>query len=163
MFLLATTISGATLELAHQRHDLPNDAQTGTLTLAARLGQSHIDELYSYALWLDRVAIGVIVSAVIIGPPPLVFKGHSLGLLAGLPLLFIYLAALWDTIVRVRSGIRVDPHYGERTTTDRILHDILPNLFVPVFLLARLAWDSPIFLLALVWFLAWRLWLSHSR
>src|SRR5207249_3775093 len=97
MFILATTASGVTLELAHQRHDLPDDAQTGTLTLAARLGQSQVDKLYSCTLWLDRAAIGAIVSAVIIGPPPLIFKDHFFGLLAGLPLLFVYLAALWDT------------------------------------------------------------------
>jgi len=161
IFILAMTLSGAVLELAHQRHDLRNDAQTGTLTLAVRMGQPKIDTVYSWALWLDRAAVGVVVAAVVLGSPPLVFKGHSTGLLTGLPLLFIYLAALWGTIARLRTGPLIDPYYGRRPIAERVLHDTLPNLFVPVFLLARLTWDSPIFVLGLVWFLVWRLWLPR--
>jgi|SRR5262245_22895381 len=160
MFLLATTISGATLELAHQRHDLPNDAATQTSTLAVNLGQRKIDRIFPWALWADRIAVGVVLVVVVLRSQGLELKVNGPAMLAG-SLIFIYFAALLNLSVRLAKGHEIDPYYGQRTMTNRILHDIMPNLLIPAFLLTQLALQSPIWLAALLVFLLWRLLLPR--
>jgi 4-hydroxybenzoate polyprenyltransferase len=159
MFILATTISGVTLELAHQRHDLPNDAATRTSTLAVNLGQRKIDRLYTRALWVDRLAVGAVLAIVVLRPQALELKVFS-NVPAGL-LLFIYVAALVNLTLRFFKGDKLDPYYGQKTVAGRIVHDILPNLLIPAYLLTQLALQSPIWLAALLVFLIWRLLLPR--
>jgi 4-hydroxybenzoate polyprenyltransferase len=160
MFLLATTVSGATLELAHQRHDLPNDANTKTGTLAVNLGQRKIDKIYLWALWADRIAVGIVLFMVIFRSQDFELKVNGPAVLAA-SLIFIYVAALLNMSGRLIKGDEVDPYYGQRTTSDRILHDIMPNFLIPAFLLTQLTLQSPIWSTALLVFLFWRLLLPR--
>lgn len=154
VFLLAATISGATLELAHQRHDRPNDAATGTSTFAVELGRAKVDSLYRRALWADRIAVGVMLVFVVV-------KSHTELKVSGAAALsaaviIVYVAALVNLSVRVAKGREIDPYYGRRTMTNRILHDMTPNLLIPALLLTQLALQAPIWSVALVVFLVWR-------
>jgi 4-hydroxybenzoate polyprenyltransferase len=160
VFLLATTVSGATLELAHQRHDLPNDAATRTSTLAVNLGERKVDKLYRWALWADRIAVGVVLVVVVLRSQALELKVNGPAVLSA-AVIFIYIAALLNVSVRLARGCEIDPYYGQRTMTNRILHDITPNLLIPALLLTQLAIQSPIWSIALVVFLIWRLLLPR--
>src|ERR1043166_2725856 len=160
IFIAATMLSGITLELAHQRHDRPNDATTETSTLAVNLGQRKIDKLYTWALWADRVAVGVVLAVVVLRPEVLELKVSATTLLAG-SLIFIYVIALSSLSLRLMNGYAIDPYYGQRTITDRIVHDILPNLLIPGYLLTQLTLQSPIWLGALLFFLIWRVLLPR--
>jgi len=160
MFLLATTISGGTLELAHQRHDLPNDAITQTPTLAVNLGQKKIDRIYPWALWADRIAVGVVLIVVVLQSQSFELNVNGPAVLAG-SLIFIYIAALLNLSVHLAKGHEIDPYYGPKTMSNRILHDMMPNLLIPAFLLAQLALQSPIWSTALLVFLIWRLLLPR--
>jgi 4-hydroxybenzoate polyprenyltransferase len=155
LFVFATTASGAALELAHQRHDLPNDAATGTSTFAVGRGRLAMDRLYNSALWLDRSAVGVVLAVVVLRPPAIDLKAiPSLAIAATLVL--IYFTVLWRACLRP-AATPIDPYYGQRTLAHRILHDTLPNLLIPAFLLLHLAIDSPIWWAACLFFLIWRL------
>jgi 4-hydroxybenzoate polyprenyltransferase len=160
VFLLATTVSGVTLELAHQRHDLPNDAATRTSTLAVNLGERKIDRLYRWALWADRIAVGVVLAVVVLRSQALELKVTGFAVLSA-AVIFIYIAALLNVSVRLARGYEIDPYYGQRTMTNRILHDMTPNLLIPALLLTQLAVQSPIWSIALVVFLIWRLLLPR--
>ena len=61
IFVIAHTISGATLEIAHQRHDRLNDTATGTDTFGARTSTAKLDRLYTSALFSDKISLGIML------------------------------------------------------------------------------------------------------
>jgi hypothetical protein len=148
------------LELAHQRHDLPNDAATQTSTLVVNLGELKADRLYNLALWLDRIAVGAVLAVVALRP-------HNIGLPtyayigAAALLLFIYAAALVNLSLAFFKGDKLDPYYGQKTIAGRIMHEILPNLLIPAYLLTQLTLQSSVWSAALIVFLIWRLLLPR--
>jgi 4-hydroxybenzoate polyprenyltransferase len=162
---LVFTLSGVALEIAHQRHDRERDAHTSTPTFAVRSGPRAIEAIYACALWADRAAIGAVVAMAalaLVGDARQARSGAAHAAFAAAALLVaVYAIALLRVTQRVLTRAAADPYYGPRTASDRVLHDMLPHLFVPTALLAWLTWKSPPFGAALAALLTWRLCLAR--
>jgi 1,4-dihydroxy-2-naphthoate octaprenyltransferase len=157
---LSSTICSATLELAHQRYDCEKDRGTDTCTWAVRLDLNRLERFYHAALWMDRLAVGLVISALAImayTAPATVVGLVSVAVISGL-----YLASILAIVLRKNSKL-VDPYYGKRTLADRLVHDLIPNLLVPAYLLLSLAFVSPLWMSMLVLFIGWRVLLPRLR
>ena len=164
IFAVAVTVSGATLEVAHQRWDRARDMSTRTGTLAARLSISDLDRILALALILDRVAIGAVLIVMRIEIPPM--RIWSWALPPALPLLGIYAvlfpAVIYEGYQASRNGQRLDPYYASHHSAAKLLHATLPNLIMPIYLMILAAIYQPINGLLLSAFLYWRLVLGQA-
>jgi 4-hydroxybenzoate polyprenyltransferase len=157
VFALAATVSGATLEVGHQRHDRQRDRQTKTTTLGAVIDDDRLDRLYGVMIRLDKAALGLIVLTVAFSLPRATgfLDGRTMG---GL-ILLVYLGFLAASLVeaaRCRARI-ADPYYGPAHSAGALLHQTFPNLVLPAALLLLLAVHRPLCLVLLGGFLYWRL------
>jgi 4-hydroxybenzoate polyprenyltransferase len=164
VFATAITISGATLEIAHQRWDRTRDMTTETHTLGSRLSASRLDRLYTVAILLDRTALGAILIAMALKLAPVPVRSWSLS--PALPLLGVYVmlfaAALYEMILAARNGMLLDPYYSSQRTAAKLLHETMPNLVMPAYLMLVATCYQPINALPLLAFLAWRLVLGQA-
>ena len=165
LFAVANSISGATLEIAHQRYDRARDLSTQTRTFGTRLSSAKLERLYSAALFLDKMALGAVLLAISFGIAQLSPAASWIGL--GLPLLTIYLI-LWliAYFEIIRSSIRgklLDPYYSSKRSANKLLHETMPNLVVPGYLLLLLTVFQPINGILLLAFLYWRLTLGKAE
>jgi hypothetical protein len=101
-----------------------------------------------------------VLAVVVLRPQAIELRTYVSTVLPGL-LLFIYVAALVNLSLRFFKGDELDPYYGQKTIAGRIVHDILPNLLIPAYLLTQLTLQSPIWSAALLIFLIWRLLLPR--
>jgi len=165
VFTLSVTISGATLEVAHQRYDRARDLSTQTSTLGTRTRAAKLDRLFAIVLILDRIALGAILVTVAVKLAPVNIGPWSLS--PGLLLLGIYAslfaAALYETIQSSRRGEFLDPYYSPQRSAAKLLHETLPNLVIPVYLIALATVYQPINGLLLLAFLFWRLVLGQAK
>ena len=164
VFASAITVSGATLEIAHQRWDRAHDLSTQTGTLGTRTSPAKLDQLFAAALVLDRVALGAVLITMMVKFAPVAVG--SLSLSPGLPLVGVYVvlfvAALYETIRASRRGKLLDPYYDSQRSAAKLLHETMPNLVVPAYLMVLAAAYQPINWLLLVAFLFWRLVLGQA-
>lgn len=164
VFVLAITISGATLEVAHQRYDRPRDLSTQTGTLGARIAATKLDRIFAMALFMDKIALGAIMAIITVELAPVPVGLWSLS--PGLPLLGIYIllfaAALYETIRSQQSGELLDPYYSSRRSATKFLHETLPNLIAPTYLMALATIYYPLNGILLLAFLFWRLVLGQA-
>lgn len=156
---LCSTICGATLELAHQRYDRQRDSSTNTPTWAVKLDIAKFDKLYRFALTLDRVAVGVVLT--ILGALA-VESGNRFGMVSIAVVVGLYLSSLVAVSLRDRNAF-VDPYYGTRSLADRLLHDLIPNLLIPTHALFCLVLVAPHWLVPFGCFVAWRVLLPRLR
>jgi 4-hydroxybenzoate polyprenyltransferase len=165
LFALAVTISGATLEIAHQRFDRARDLSTQTGTLGSRLTVAQLDRLLAIALFLDKVALGVIAVILTLALRPITLGPWQLS--PGLPLIGTYVASLGAALYeRRQAALRHDlgdPYYSVRHGAAKLLHETLPNLIAPAYLMLLAALYQPLDgLLLLAVFLFWRLVLGEA-
>lgn len=164
VFAVAVTISGATLEIAHQRWDRARDLSTQTGTMGTRTPAAKLDRLFAAALVLDKIAVGAILVTVTVELAPVAVGTWSLS--PGLPLLGIYVvllaAAPYETIRPSQRGELLDPYYSSQRSAAKLLHETLPNLVVPTYLMALATVYQPINGLLLLAFLCWRLVLGQA-
>ena len=164
VFTLAITISGATLEVAHQRYDRVRDLSTQTGTLGSRIQATKLDQVLATALLMDKIALGAILVTVTAGLTPVNIGSWPLS--PGLPLLGVYTvlfaAALYETIRSRQSGELLDPYYSSQRNATKFLHETLPNLVVPTYLIALATVSQPVNGLLLLAFLFWRLVLGQA-
>lgn len=164
MFALTTTISGATLEIAHQRFDRARDLSTQTGTLGSRMRATKLDRVFAAAILLDKIALGVILITITVGLAPVTIGAWSLS--PGLPLLGIYAvlfaAALHEANQSSRRGKLLDPYYSSQRSAAKLLHETLPNLIVPAYLMTLATIYQPINGLLLLAFLFWRVVLGRA-
>lgn len=161
LFTIASTAHGSTLELAHQLFDFERDSSTNTHTFAVELGKEKVNEIYSWMIWLDRTALGL-MSCLVIFASLLYDDGiHLLAWSVTIPLLVFYFLSLVNLTVRTWYNEIIDPYYGQRTIIDRLCHDTIPNSILPIFLLALLAQAAPAWILVLIFFMFWRLLLPR--
>lgn len=164
VFVLGNTVSGATLEIAHQRWDRWRDQQTGTKTFGTRTDSRRLDRLYRVALVLDKTAIGAIIVTVCVAIRDL-FPGISPAV-PGLPLLLAYALLLTLSIREVsrarRNGIDLDPYYQPIRNANKVLHETIPNLIVPTYLMMLVVIVQPINGVLLAAFLYWRIVLGQA-
>jgi len=164
VFAVAVTISGATLEIAHQRWDRECDLSTQTGTLGVRISQARIDRLFAAALVLDKIALGATLVTVTMGLAPVAVGAWSLP--PGLALLGMYTilfaVALYETSQASRRGELLDPYYSSRHSAAKLLHETMPNLVIPAYLMVLATVYQPINGLLLLAFLFWRLVLGQA-
>jgi 4-hydroxybenzoate polyprenyltransferase len=164
VFAVAITISGATLEIAHQRWDRVRDRGTQTGTLGARTSAVRLDRLFAVALFLDKIAWGVILVTLTLKLAPVTLGPCSLS--PALPLLALYAllfaAALYEAIRASQRGELLDPYYSSRRSIAKLLHETMPNLIVPVYLMMLATAYQPVNGVLLLAFLSWRLVLGRA-
>jgi 4-hydroxybenzoate polyprenyltransferase len=164
VFAIANTISGATLEVAHQRYDRAYDLSTQTNTFGMRTDPAKLNRLYVVALFLDKIALGVVLITIFVGIAPLTQGTGVIRL--GVPLLAIYLAllaiALFENIRASTKGEFLDPYYSNKHSANKLLHETMPNLALPGYLLLLVTIFQPVNGILLLAFLCWRLMLGQA-
>jgi len=164
VFAIANTISGATLEVAHQRYDRTRDLSTHTNTFGTHINTAKLNRLYAAALLLDKMALGAVLITISVGIAPLSLFAVWIGL--GLPLLTIYLVllsiALFETTRSSASGELLDPYYTTKHSANKLLHETMPNFVVSTYLLLLTTVFQPVNGILLLAFLYWRLVLGQA-
>jgi hypothetical protein len=151
------TIFGATLEVGHQRYDRAADLKSGTATFCAQHSEALINKVYSAISWLERITVGLVLALMWSA------AAHSivLKICAGF-LVTVYGVSLCFSFQRLLAKRDADAWYGARPLDLRFIHNVIPNLLIPLCLLLHLSTCSPAWMLMLVWILAWRLLLYIS-
>jgi len=159
VFVCANTISGATLEIAHQRWDRSRDRETNTKTFGVQTDNTKLDRIYRTALFLDKVAIGSILVTVLV-------YCSALSFLLCLPLLSAYIVLLTISIREIsqasRLGMILDPYYSSTRSANKFLHETVPNFLIPSFVLMLITVMQPLNILLLLAFLYWRIILGQA-
>ena len=160
---LALTLSGATLEIAHQRHDRRRDMGAHARTFAAGLAESAIDRAYAIAVAVDKLAIGL-VSAVIVWALVSMDAWWSFALAAGISAMYLALliVTLPGAIKAIHSGATQDPYYSEGRSAAKLLHETFPNLALPMALATATAIRAPQYAIVLILFGVWRVGLGNA-
>lgn len=164
VFAVAVTISGATLEVAHQRWDRARDLSTQTDTLGTRTPAAKLDRLFVVALFLDKIALGAVLVTLTVRLAPVTVGRWSLapGLLLLGAYVILFAVALYETGRASQRGELIDPYYSSRRSIAKLLHETMPNLIVPVCLMVLATAYQPINGLLLLVFLFWRLVLGQA-
>ena len=164
VFAIANTISGATLEIAHQRYDRSRDLSTQTDTFGTRTSSIKLDRLYSITLLLDKIALCGILITISIGIGPLTMGTGWI--LLGLPLLIIYFIlltiSLFENYRSPGKGHFLDPYYSTQRSANKLLHETVPNLAMPGYLLLLATIFQPVNGILLLAFMYWRLVLGQA-
>ena len=164
IFVLALTMSGATLEVAHQRSDRMRDLSTQTKTFAARMPEGKLDRLFLSLLLLDKLAIGALLITIAMGLQPLPLMGRTVS--PGIPLVTLYVLllaySLFETVRSLRHGCILDPYNSSVRNASNFLHETLLNFVVPISLMALASAYNPVNGAVLVIFLFWRLILGAA-
>lgn len=160
VFALAVTINGATLEIAHQRHDRVRDLSTQTGTFGTRVASSKLDRLYTAALFMDKVALGIVFAIIMTVTTQLMMGWSALAPLALYVVLFVL--SVIETMRFQREGKFLDPYYSADRTAAKLLHETFANLVLPTYVIALATLLHPINGLFLVAFLYWRLILGQA-
>jgi len=160
LFAIALTISGATLELGHQRWDRERDKQTRAETFAVGISSEHVDRLYAFMLVLDKVAIGLVVATVVSMLSNMETQwAFGLAVVLVGAYVVLMLATLRITLEPFSGGTIDDPYFSTRMGTpslSRLLHETLLNFVVPVTLGIAATIVAPFYAIILALFLVWR-------
>jgi hypothetical protein len=70
--------------------------------------------------------------------------------------------ALYETVQAARRGVLLDPYYSSGHSFTKLLHETMPNLVVPAYLMVLATIYQPINGLLLLAFLFWRLVLGQA-
>ena len=163
LLALALTISGATLEIGHQRFDRMRDMLTRAATFAAGMQDVAIDRLYAAALLLDKFSIGLVVALVVTRLASLPARGALfLAILLGSGYILLLFFTLGASIRALRGGDLEDPYYSREPIIARLLHETLLNFGVPLVLGIAAALNDPYYAILLGVFLVWRVGLSRA-
>lgn len=164
VFALSVTISGVTLEIAHQRYDRMRDMSTQTGTLGSRMQNTKLDRLYSTALILDKIAVGAVILTITVGIAPITIGYWSLSpglLLIGI-FAVLFAGSLYESVKSSRQGEIFDPYYSTQRSAAKLLHETFLNLIVPAFLMILATVYQPVNGLLLAAFLFWRVKLGQA-
>ena len=134
IFILFAAVTGATLEIGHQRYDLQRDSSTETKTFAVRQGHSKIDRIYKVFVYLDMIAImGMLIT--------MYFELRLVDIFGQLnvmlPLLLIYMFLGLMVVMKIIKEKKTveDPYYVEgRNDIINITYTLFPNFFLPFYL-----------------------------
>jgi 4-hydroxybenzoate polyprenyltransferase len=151
-FVAYATCKGLSLDVGHQRLDLARDAQTDTGTFAVRQGYERVTRTYGWTLTLERLLLGVVLVAIMLGLPCVWLLGLKVS--SGWPLFLLYVWLLVLTVLRARGGL-LDPYYEGRKDVVNILHVVFPNFVVPFYLLVLMVLHDIVAAWLLVFFLVW--------
>ena len=159
---LALTVSGATLEIAHQRYDRLRDASAHAHTFAVGLS-TKIDRTYAVAVVLDKLAIGLVV-ALVFWDLAAMGRAWSFTLAGGVSVVYlVLLMTTLPTALRAIGGSTIqDPYYSEGRSAAQLLHQTLPNFVLPMTLVFAAMLLMPQYGIVLVLFGIWRIILGGA-
>jgi len=165
IFAIAVTISGATLEIAHQRWDRTRDLSTGTNTLGSRMSSDKLDQIYATALILDEIFLGIVLLTMTVNIGP--FEIGSWLVWPLVPLFAVYVLLFAGVMVeriqiKKQQNVLLDPYYSEQRSAAKFMHETLSNLVLPLYLLMVATFLQPINGILLIAFLFWRLVLGQA-
>jgi hypothetical protein len=156
---VALSISGGTLEIGHQRYDRQRDRLASTGTLGVRMQPEKLNALYKSALILDKICVAITLFILSKGLSEVFPWGGSIGPLWPLFVLYVVTLSLSmrETIRGHRSDIFIDPYYSITQSAHKLLHETIPNLIIPAYLIVLAATIQHIFFVLLAFFLFWRI------
>jgi 4-hydroxybenzoate polyprenyltransferase len=162
LIAVALTVSGATLEIAHQRHDNLLDASSGAHTFGASISVKKLDRVYGIAVLLDKVAVGVLVALVVTS----LFSKNSwwsilLAAIVGLIYSMLFFITLPQAIKACSDGTIQDPYYSQNRTSATLLHTTISNFFLPLVLILVLCALDIFYISILMIFIFWRMVLGN--
>jgi 4-hydroxybenzoate polyprenyltransferase len=133
--LLFATVSGAALEIGHQRHDMHRDASTNTKTFAVRHAGRGMDKLYGVFLYADMLSVlGMMTTmAITLAGTGMSFLPVNIMLV---PIVIHVVLASFSLQLMHRSGTALaDPYYiaGRRDILN-ITFVLFTNFFFPFYL-----------------------------
>jgi hypothetical protein len=122
-----------------------------------------MDTLYRVALFVDKLAVGLVclVAWLNLGE----WQIFGMRFPAGLPLFLLYLLFLVLALiemVRGEPGVVVEPYYTPGHSATKLLHETLPNLGIPAYLLFLACLQNVFMWGLLALFLFWRLVLGQA-
>jgi 4-hydroxybenzoate polyprenyltransferase len=162
---LALSISGATLEIAHQRYDRERDRITRATTFAAVIDERRLNRIYTIAVVLDKLAIGSVITIAIIALLRAEIEwGRALAVGLGIAYLALLMVTLKDSLDALAGRGVDDPYYGMRIgpSPSQMLHETLLNFALPVCLGVAVTVMNPLYGILLALFLLWRLALGGA-
>jgi 4-hydroxybenzoate polyprenyltransferase len=161
-FVFFATVRGTSSDVSHQMRDWSNDVQTKTLTFAVHRGLPATQKLYAASLEIERLAIGLVLAALLFGLPTITLPLLGWQVNPNWPLWLIYLPLLALTVgrslVALKNGTlpQNDPYDEARQAKGRdalhLIHHTFPSVLMPTYLalLSVLAfWPNIIFLIIL--------------
>jgi 4-hydroxybenzoate polyprenyltransferase len=155
----ALSVSGGTLEIGHQRYDRQRDQVASTGTLGVRMQPEKLNAFYKGALLMDKACVGITLLILSTGLSKVFPWSGSIGPLW--PLLFLYIILLSfsirENVHGHRTGIFIDPYYSTTRNSHKFLHETIPNLITPAYLIILAATAQHIFIVLLAFFLVWRI------
>jgi 4-hydroxybenzoate polyprenyltransferase len=163
MLAIALTISGAALEIGHQRLDRQRDMLTRAETFAVTLKDEKVDLLYAIALFLDKLAVGIVVALVALTLTRLETpwaQPMAYSLAAVYIVLFFF--TIGNVMVGIRGGEIVDPYYSKSRNMGSLLHETLLNFGAPVLLALAATLQDPRYGFVLGFFIFWRIVISGA-
>jgi 4-hydroxybenzoate polyprenyltransferase len=133
-FALFTMVSGATLEIGHQRSDLSRDSITGTKTFAVRQGHAKMDKTYKMFLLFNMISMFGILIIMHLELRRVNIYGNINVILP--PLLVYIILALMVTKKIINENTKlVDPYFVEgRKDMFNIVYTLFPNCLLPFYL-----------------------------
>jgi 4-hydroxybenzoate polyprenyltransferase len=133
--IVCTTISGAALEIGHQRFDMEKDHSTNTKTFAVRTGQHKVDKFYKIFLFGDLFSVFGMMLLMAFYTPLFPLKGVMVNIFI-LPLaihLILTIIVLFKMFQKTPQLI--DPYYVKnRRDILNITFILFPNFFLPFYL-----------------------------
>jgi len=157
LFALAYAIIGIAAEIGHQRFDRTRDRLANVSTLASQLSAQSVDRLYAALLFLEQVAVGLIVLVV--------FQELRAGqdrwsivfaFLVACSYLILLSLSMGKTVAAIRKQPSEWPYFSRSQATQGLLFEILLNLALPICLGAMAALRSPLFAFILGLYLFFR-------
>lgn len=131
------TLSGAALELGHQRHDFQNDKSTATQTYAVKKGKKGIDSLYKTFIVIDVLSmLGIMTVFTIVLWSKTIFQIPHL-ICIPLAVYFFLSASVILGIFKQKKVI--DPYFKSgRKDIVNLTFTLFPAFFLPLFLVCML-------------------------
>jgi 4-hydroxybenzoate polyprenyltransferase len=157
LFALAYSIIGVTGEIGQQRFDRARDRLANVSTFASQLSEQAVDRLYAALLFLEQLAVGLIVLVVV---QELRSAQDRWAMVFAFLITCSYLVLLSLSIGRTIACLRKQPsewpYYSRSQATKSLLFEILLNLGLPICLGAMAALRSPLYAFILGLYLVFR-------
>jgi 4-hydroxybenzoate polyprenyltransferase len=164
LLALAYAIIGITAEIGHQRFDRTRDRLANISTLASKISEQSVDRLYAASLFLEQVAVGLIVLVVV----QVLRAGQDrwslvLAFLIACSYLLLFSLSIGKTVAATRKPSTEWPYYSRSQATQGLLFEILLNLALPICLGVLAALRSPLFAFILGLYLVFRVVVGGAR
>ena len=152
-FVIFTTVSGAALEIGHQRFDLERDTSTETKTFGVRQGRGSMDRIYKMFVYFDMISMVGIMVIMSLELRLASIYGQDYVMLPPL-LIYLLLALVVTKKMMNEKTCLVDPYYVEgRNDIFNITYALFPNFFLPFYLSCVTFINYPAFFVFILIFL----------